>query len=50
MIMNILNESVAIPIQPLPEMDLFGAGIVTIIGLIALIIIIRFFLMRKKEE
>lgn len=48
--MNILNESVATTTQSLPEMDIFGAGIITIIGLIAILLVVRFFLKRREKR
>jgi flagellar biosynthesis/type III secretory pathway M-ring protein FliF/YscJ len=50
MIMNILNESVTTTTQSLPEMDIFGAGIIAIIGIIALILVVRFFLKRRENK
>ncbi len=50
MLMSILNESVTTTTQNMPEMNIFSAGIILILGLIALIIIVRYFLKRKKNE
>jgi len=46
--MNVLNESLVNTEPFLPELDLFGAGIIVIVGIIALIVVIRYFLKRKK--
>ena len=48
--MNIINASVSTTAQSLPEMDIFGAGIITIIGLIAVLIVVRFFLKRREKR
>lgn len=48
-ILNILNESVATTTDVLPQMDIFGAGIVVLVGIVVLIVVIRHFLKIKKE-
>lgn len=48
--MNIINESITTTTETLPEMDIFGAGIILIIGLIAILLVVRFFLKRREKR
>lgn len=49
MLLNILNETTALPTETLPQLDVFGALAVGIIGLIIIFVVIRYFIKRNKE-
>lgn len=49
MILNVLNESVALTSEKLPELDIFGALAIGIIGLIIIFVIVRYLIKRNKE-